>query len=260
MSDGATIAALVAGHASRTPEAVAISTIDGMILTWRQLAALLAAAAEDWRRLGIGPTDVVATSTSTVIAATPAVFLCVTAASGCIPLNSGYRVRECVEHMKRERTRALVVFGADDSEAVEAARSLGLMIIRLSPGAIMSGRWSAQTESGAAPLPEAQRAPAANDVALVLRTSGTTALPKVVPLTQGNLVASAPQIAATLRLTPADQCLSLMPLFHIHGLVGALLSSVSAGATFVTTPALEPAAFGRWLVDAEATWCPPCIR
>ncbi len=253
-SNAATIADVVAGHATQSPDAVAISTIDGMTLTWRQLASLLAAAAEDWRRLGIAATDVVATSTSTVVPATPAVFLTVAAASGCIPLNSGYRVRECVEHMKRESTRALVVFGAEESDAVEAARSLGLRIIRLSPGAIMSGRWVAQTEGGAMPPPEAHRPVAASDVALVLHTSGTTALPKVVPLTQENLVASARQIAATLKLMPGDRCLNLMPLFHIHGLVGALLSSVVAGATFVTTPALEPAAFGRWLVESEATW------
>ena len=44
MSDAATIAEIVAGHANWTPDAVAISTIDGMILTWRQLASVLAAA------------------------------------------------------------------------------------------------------------------------------------------------------------------------------------------------------------------------
>ncbi len=254
MSDATTIAETVAQHAGCTPDAVAISTIDGMTLTWRQLAALLAAASEELRRLGIGPTDVVATSTSTVVPATPAVFLSVAAASGCIPLNSGYRVRECVEHLKVERMRALVVFGAEDSDAVEAARSLGLLIIRVSPGAIMSGRWVAQTEGNARPPQEVHRSPAANDIALVLHTSGTTARPKIVPLAQGNLVASAHQIAATLKLSPGDRCLNLMPLFHIHGLIGALLSSIAAGATFVTTPALEPAAFGRWLVDSEATW------
>jgi acyl-CoA synthetase (AMP-forming)/AMP-acid ligase II/aryl carrier-like protein len=117
----------------------------------------------------------------------------------------------------------------------------------------MSGRWVAQAEGSLSPGGN-HRPPAADDVALLLHTSGTTAHPKVVPLTQRNLMASAREIAVTLELTPADRCLNLMPLFHIHGLVGALLSSVAAGATFVTTPALEPAAFGRWLVDSEATW------
>jgi acyl-CoA synthetase (AMP-forming)/AMP-acid ligase II/aryl carrier-like protein len=252
MSD-ATIAETVTGHANRIPDAVAIATIDGMALTWRQLASLLDAAAADWRKFGIGPADLVATCTPTVVPATPAVFLSVAAASGCIPLNSACRTRECIDHLKGERTRALVVFGAEESEAVEAARSLGLLIIRLSPGAVMSGRWITQTE-GSLPPRGVQRQPAGDDVALVLHTSGTTAEPKVVPLTQGNLIASARQIADTLELTPDDRCLNLMPLFHIHGLVGALLSSAVAGATFVTAPTIEPASFGRWLIDSEATW------
>jgi acyl-CoA synthetase (AMP-forming)/AMP-acid ligase II/aryl carrier-like protein len=147
-----------------------------------------------------------------------------------------------------------VVFGAGDSDAVEVARSLGLLIIRLSPGAIMSGRWVAQVEGSPRPPLEDRRAPTADNIALVLHTSGTTARPKVVPLTQANLVGSARQTAATLNLAPGDRCLNLTPLFHIHGLVGALLSSVVSGGTLVTTPAIEPTAFGRWLVDSEATW------
>jgi acyl-CoA synthetase (AMP-forming)/AMP-acid ligase II/aryl carrier-like protein len=253
MSDTKTIAEMIAGHTYSTPDATAIATIDGMTLTWKQLASVIAAAAEDWRKFGIAPTDTVATSMSTVVPATPVAFLTVAAASGCLPLNSDYRVRECTDHMKGGRARAFVVFGTEESEAVEAARSLGLLIIRVSPGAMMSGRWVAQIE-GSATSSAFHRPPEADDVALVLQTSGTTAQPKIVPLTQENLVTSARQIAATLKLTPGDGCLNLMPLFHIHGLIGALLSSVAAGATFVTTPALEPSAFGRWLVDSEATW------
>jgi oxalate---CoA ligase len=42
---------------------------------------------------------------------------------------------------------------------------------------------------------------ARGDVALILHTSGTTARPKIVPLSQANLVASARSIAAHLALT-----------------------------------------------------------
>ena len=72
-----------------------------------------------------------------------------------------------------------------------------------------------------------------DDVALLLHTSGTTARPKRVPLTHRNVTASAAHIAATLGLSPADRCLNVMPLFHIHGLIGATLASVAAGAGLV---------------------------
>ena len=37
-------------------------------------------------------------------------------------------------------------------------------------------------------------------------------------------------VARRSALTPADRCLNVMPLFHIHGLVAALLASLDAGA------------------------------
>ena len=60
----------------------------------------------------------------------------------------------------------------------------------------------------------------------MLHTSGTTARPKIVPLTQRNLVVSAGNIMQALALTPDDRCLNVMPLFHIHGLMAALLASL----------------------------------
>ena len=59
---------------------------------------------------------------------------------------------------------------------------------------------------------------------MVLHTSGTTLRPKLVPLSQRNLATSAENIVASLALTEGDRCLNVMPLFHIHGLMAAVLS------------------------------------
>jgi non-ribosomal peptide synthetase component E (peptide arylation enzyme)/thioesterase domain-containing protein/aryl carrier-like protein len=98
------------------------------------------------------------------------------------------------------------------------------------------------------------REPGDDDTALVLHTSGTTARPKIVPLTHRLLTLSAANIASTLELTPRDRCLNVMPLFHIHGLVGALLSSLSAGATVICTPSFHAPSFHVWLSELEPTW------
>jgi acyl-CoA synthetase (AMP-forming)/AMP-acid ligase II/aryl carrier-like protein len=89
---------------------------------------------------------------------------------------------------------------------------------------------------------------------LVLHTSGTTARPKIVPLTQGNLCASARSIAATLELSARDCCLNVMPLFHIHGLIGGLFSSLAAGASVACAPGFDVTAFFSWLEECRATW------
>ena len=92
------------------------------------------------------------------------------------------------------------------------------------------------------------------DVALVLHTSGTTSKPKIVPLTQTNIFASAFSIKTTLALTDSDRCLNVMPLFHIHGLIGALVSSLTAGGSIVCTPGFYAPRFFEWIEEFHPTW------
>ena len=92
------------------------------------------------------------------------------------------------------------------------------------------------------------------DIALVLHTSGTTSRPKIVPLSHINVTASAYHIGQTLALTPDDVCLNIMPLFHIHGLIAASLSSIAAGASVVCTPGFNALKFFAWFEEAHPTW------
>jgi thioesterase domain-containing protein len=93
-----------------------------------------------------------------------------------------------------------------------------------------------------------------DDVALVLHTSGTTARPKIVPLTHTNICTSAHHIQAALALTKEDRCLNVMPLFHIHGLIGATLASLAAGASVVCTPGFDVTTFFTWMEAFCPTW------
>src|SRR5271163_1935226 len=76
----------------------------------------------------------------------------------------------------------------------------------------------------------------------------------MVPLTHANLCSSAREISASMRLTAEDRCLNIMPLFHIHGLVGAVLSSLAAGGSVVCTPGFCAPQFFAWLDEFQPTW------
>jgi acyl-CoA synthetase (AMP-forming)/AMP-acid ligase II len=73
-------------------------------------------------------------------------------------------------------------------------------------------------------------------------------------LTHANLLASAGNIAGTLALSPADRCLNIMPLFHIHGLVAAILASLHAGGSVFCTPGFNALKFFAWMEEAGPTW------
>ena len=92
------------------------------------------------------------------------------------------------------------------------------------------------------------------DIALLLHTSGTTSRPKVVPLSHENISASAANVAESLSLGPNDCCLNVMPLFHIHGLIAAVLSSLGAGASVFCTPGFNALRFFAWLKEAKPSW------
>jgi len=96
--------------------------------------------------------------------------------------------------------------------------------------------------------------PRGEDVALFLHTSGTTSRPKGVPLTHANLMASIRNIVATYTLTPEDCSLIVMPLFHVHGLIGATLSTLLSGGTVVVPPSFSATKFWPLVKEHEVTW------
>jgi malonyl-CoA/methylmalonyl-CoA synthetase len=66
---------------------------------------------------------------------------------------------------------------------------------------------------------------------MMLFTSGTTARPKGVVLTQATLTAQANSLLEAWEYTPADRLLHVLPLHHIHGTVNALLTPLLAGSS-----------------------------
>ncbi len=87
--------------------------------------------------------------------------------------------------------------------------------------------------------------PAADDVALILHTSGSTGRPKRVPLRHFNLAVSSANIANTYALSDDDVSLCVMPLFHIHGLIGSAMSTLLSGGALVVPTKFNALSFGE---------------
>ena len=97
-------------------------------------------------------------------------------------------------------------------------------------------------------------APSPDDIALFLHTSGTTSRPKGVPLRHVNLMRSVRNIKETYELTPQDTSLIVMPLFHVHGLIGACLSTLNSGGTVVLPSRFSASAFWNQQTETQSTW------
>jgi acyl-CoA synthetase (AMP-forming)/AMP-acid ligase II/acyl carrier protein len=180
-------------------------------------------------------------------------FLAVACIATSAPLNPAYRAGEFEFYLSDLKARALLVQAEIDSPARKVAQGLGVPIIEASPMREMGAGSFALSASGSPRVTDSDVA-GPTDIALALHTSGTTSRPKLVPLTHGNICSSARNIRTTLRLIPDDCCLNVMPLFHVHGLIGALLSSLTAGASIICTPGFYAPEFFKWLEEFYPTW------
>ncbi|MCX7645428.1 MAG: acyl--CoA ligase [Rhodobacteraceae bacterium] len=247
-----TLAGLLAPHPAEAP---ALGAPGRAWLSFGALRALGREVAGALRAAGIGRGDRVAI----VLPNGPemaAAFLTVAQAAVTAPLNPAYRREEFDFYLGDLGARAVLLPEGDEGPAAEAARARGIAILRLQALAGgPAGGFALAPEAGGGPARAAGgEAPGPEDTALILHTSGTTSRPKIVPLLQANLAASARHIAASLALTPADRCLNVMPLFHIHGLVAAVAASLAAGASVSCAPGFDAMRFFGWMEEVRPTW------
>jgi acyl-CoA synthetase (AMP-forming)/AMP-acid ligase II/acyl carrier protein len=246
------IAALLREQAERRGCQPAILSDEGTFVSYAALAQQT-----DRTRIELG--DFGLTASDTIALVLPdgpeaaVAFLSTAGAATCAPLNPAYRASELAFYLEDLQARAVVVpvGGAPDARAV--ARDKGIAILELVPDSAAPGLFGLR----GSPRDARHRAeePASPDsVALVLHTSGTTARPKIVPLSHANLCLSARHVADALALDPMDRCLNVMPLFHVHGLIGALLSTLSAGGSIVCAPGFQAAHFLDWVQRLSPTW------
>lgn len=181
-------------------------------------------------------------------------FLAVAAHAACAPLNPAYRREDFDFYFDDLGPAAVILPQGLHCPAREAAAARAMPVLELSVQPHDPAGVFALTVDGGLRGPAAPRRAEREDEALVLHTSGTTSRPKMVPLTQRNLCTSAQNIRRALALTAADRCLTVMPLFHIHGLIAAVLSPLAAGGSIVCPPGMDVARFFGWLDEFAPTW------
>ncbi len=81
----------------------------------------------------------------------------------------------------------------------------------------------------------------ADDIAVILYTSGTTGKPKGAMISHGNLYTNATALIDAWEFSHNDVLLHALPIFHIHGLFVATHLPVLSGAAIIFLPAFDPA-------------------
>ncbi len=243
-----TLLDLLAAGADAHPALVAP---DRPALSYATLRANVAALAAQLQGLGIGRGDRVALAMLNGPELAIA-FLAAATAATAAPLNPKYRPDEFAFYFDDTRAKALIV-APDTLPDARTAITPGMLLIEatLNPDGTLAFSPALSTQHSALSTQHFARP---DDIAMILHTSGTTSRPKRVPIRHRNLATSATNIAATYALVPTDRALCVMPLFHIHGIVASLLSTLASGGTVICPPGFDALKFWAWVEQFKPTW------
>ena len=175
----------------------------------------------------------------------------VAANAACASINPAYSAEELDRYFADLKPRALVLPAGVEGPARRVAQARGVPVFDLTPTGEAAGLF---TLAGTAAGKPSSDPVGPGTTALFLFTSGTTSRPKIVPLTHTNICTSAFSAVAALKLSEADRCLNVLPLFHGHGLIATVMTSLAAGGGVVCTPGCDVNRFFGWLREFAPTW------
>ena len=244
------IFAAIRRHASTRPNDAALITPRSEALSYSRLARAIEAAAITLRNAGLG-------ATARIGIALPyspeAVLTMVSIACNgvAVPIDPRLTVAELEERLAALGLNAIVLQHGLDSAARCAAERTGLPILEMVPfGA---------NEIGATLLPQfvpaaaAAGEPSPDSPAFVLQTSGTTAIPKLVPFTHRNMLAAAKRLQNWFGLTKDDRSLCVAPTYHSHGLKVTVLTPLITGGSIALPTSQSALALSEWFEELSPT-------
>ncbi|EEF51385.1 probable CoA ligase CCL9 [Ricinus communis] len=252
--DSLTLTGLLKRVALEFPDNRAVSVSGKFDLSHSQLNELVDQAASRLVAAGIKPSDVVALTFPNTVEFIILFLAVIRVRATAAPLNAAYTTEEFEFYLSDSESKLLLTPLEGNSSAQSAASKLNIPHATAVLPAADSELSLSLPESDFNSLSQLTDEP--SDVALFLHTSGTTSRPKGVPLTQLNLASSVRNIKAVYKLTESDSTVIVLPLFHVHGLVAGLLSSLAAGAA-VALPAagrFSASTFWKDMVKYSATW------
>jgi acyl-CoA synthetase (AMP-forming)/AMP-acid ligase II len=249
-----TIASLLQARVASTPNAIALLAPGRDALTFAALSRQLAKVADTLAAAGFGGGSRIAIALPDGASTATAMLAVLCCAIG-VPINPESDADTLRRLYRRLRVDAVIVDSASPGAARSVARELDLPLIMLhAPADAAAGEFTLQCEARPNCAPVARAWPRADDVALVLHTSGTTGDSKAVPLTQRSQHDSALHRIGLFGMTEHERGLCVTPLFTATSIRRSLMPPLAAGGSVVCVPRFDADAMLDWLAEFEPTF------
>ncbi len=242
------LSTLFAIAAQRTPGKDAIRFADGTTqatLTYEQLMSAAERLAAGLLARGIRKGDRVAFYLGNRPEFVIAYLAVIRVGAIMVPINLRYRRLE-ISHIVEDCTPSLLITEQEQLSILEAAgiaREGDLPVLVVEE----LDAWSSAEVSMQWPLV------LADDIAMIMYTSGTTGRSKGAMLSHNNVLASVTGLVSAWAWEPADRLLLCLPLFHTHGLTVGMHCALAVGATLLLRPKYEAGKTLAEIVGGEPT-------
>lgn len=165
------------------------------------------------------------------------------------PLVPGLGVDASADLLARLRIDAVIVPDGEESLLAQTAGAAYVRVVRLR-SRLTGAPGDVALSCAAMGAPVACVPPQPDDVAVLMQTSGTTARPKIVPVTHAQLLWNARQAP----IDEHDRYLAVGSVFNSTGLQNALFTPLVAGAATVIAGDYDGARFVDWLDAFKPTY------
>ncbi|MCE2517556.1 MAG: malonyl-CoA synthase [Alphaproteobacteria bacterium] len=239
---------IAAPDAARNEAAPFARCPDGRVFSYADTRAASAQFAHVLTAYGVRKGDRVAVQVSKSIEAVFLYLGCIRIGAVFLPLNTAYTPAEVSYFLNDARPAVFICDPGHAATLREVAETAGARLETMggagspnagSPNAGSSNKGSVMAAAHAAPTRINTTPCAADDLAAILYTSGTTGRSKGAMLSHGNLLSNALTLRELWRFTADDVLLHALPIFHTHGLFVAINTCLVARASMVVLPAFD---------------------
>ena len=241
-------ASLLASRAARDPDR-AFVLFEGRTISWREFDEATRRTATALAALGVGRGDRVATLAPNRPDILVTFFALARLGAWLIPVNPELRVEEARYIFEHGGVSGIACAREAEPLAREASARMSPAPWRilLEPAGADGLPALAELAARAAPLDENHGG--ADDICVLVYTSGTTGFPKGAMHSQRNVVLAGEGFVERMRLEPTDRLMAILPLFHLNALFYSVFGTIAAGASLVVVPKFSASRF--WHVAAE---------
>jgi len=218
------------------PTAVFLDGIDDRRLRYNEVPQRSGQILSLLQQSGVQKGDRVVVQVEKSIEAVLLYLACLRAGAIYIPLNTAYTPKE-LGYFLQDATPRMFVCSPDKKDALmPVVRAAGVPVV-FSLGALGEG----ELMDAAAAMESSEQIVevAAEDLAAILYTSGTTGLSKGAMLSHANLASNARVLHDYWHWQPNDVLLHALPIFHVHGLFVALHCALLGGSRVIFLPRFD---------------------